>query len=53
MSLPSLLPWAVAAWLLGVGLFGSLDFLHSGAVGDYIAWVVVGLALFAAAFGLG
>ena len=30
-----------------------LDFLHSGAVGDYIAWVVVGLALFTAAFGLG
>ena len=34
---------------LGAGL----DFLHSGAVGDYVAWVVVGLALFAAAFGLG
>ena len=34
-------------------LSAGLDFLHSGAVGDYIAWVVVGLALFAAAFGLG
>ena len=31
MSLPSLLPWAVAAWLLGVGLFGivtSRNFVH-------------------------
>lgn len=29
------------------------DVLHSGAVGDIIAWLVVGLALFTAAFGLG
>ena len=31
MSLPSLLPWAVAAWLLGVGLYGivtSRNFVH-------------------------
>ncbi len=34
-------------------LSAALDFLHSGAVGDYLAWVVVGLALFTAAFGLG
>ena len=29
-----------------------LDYLHSGAVGDYVAWLVVGLALFTAAFWL-
>lgn len=34
-------------------LSAGLDFLHSGAVGDYIAWVVVGLALLTAAFSLG
>lgn len=34
-------------------LSAGLDFLHSGAVGDYIAWVVVGLTLLTAAFGLG
>ena len=31
MSLPSLLPWAVAAWLLGVGLYAmvtSRNFVH-------------------------
>lgn len=34
-------------------LSAGLDFLHSGAMGAYTAWVVVGLALFTAAFGLG
>lgn len=34
-------------------LSAGLDFLHSGAIGDYVAWVVAGLAPFAAAFGLG
>ncbi len=33
---------------LGAGL----GYLHSGAVGDYVAWLVVGLALFTAAFWL-
>jgi len=33
-------------------LSAGLRFLHNGAVGDYIAWVVVGLALLTAAFGL-
>lgn len=29
-----------------------LDYLHSGAVGDYVAWLVVGLALLTAGFAL-
>ena len=33
-------------------LSAGLRFLHDGAVGDTIAWVVVGLALLTAAFGL-
>jgi len=33
-------------------LSAGLRFLHDGAVGDYTAWVVVGLALLTAAFGL-
>lgn len=31
-------------------LFAGLEALHSGLIGDYIAWVAVGLALFTAAF---
>jgi hypothetical protein len=27
--------------------------LHSGLIGDYVAWIVVGLAMFAGAFALG
>jgi len=33
-------------------LFAALDWLHSGLVGDYVAWIVAGLALFALAFAL-
>ena len=34
-----------------VSLAGAgLDYLHSGAIGDYVAWLMVGLALFTAAF---
>jgi hypothetical protein len=31
-------------------VFAGLEALHSGVIGDYVAWVSVGLALFAAAF---
>jgi multicomponent Na+:H+ antiporter subunit D len=31
-------------------LFHVLSSLHSGLVGDYVAWIVVGLAVFAIAF---
>jgi multicomponent Na+:H+ antiporter subunit D len=31
-------------------IFGGLQALHSGLIGDYIAWLTVGLALFAGAF---
>jgi multicomponent Na+:H+ antiporter subunit D len=30
----------------------TLDVLHSGLVGDYVTWLVVGLALFTASFAL-
>ena len=33
-------------------VFDGLDFLHSGLVGDYVAWMMVALAGFAAAAGL-
>ena len=33
-------------------LFFALNWLHSGLVGDYVAWIVAGLALFAIAFAL-
>jgi multicomponent Na+:H+ antiporter subunit D len=33
-------------------LFRVLDWLHSGLIGDYVAWIVVGLAVFAIAFAL-
>lgn len=42
---------ALAGWVTKPVAAG-LDFLHSGAVGDYVAWLAVGLALFTAAFAL-
>ena len=36
--------------LLTTPLFRALDWVHSGLIGDYVAWIAVGLALFAAAF---
>jgi multicomponent Na+:H+ antiporter subunit D len=33
-------------------LFGALTRLHSGIIGDYVAWITAGLALFAAVLGL-
>ncbi len=49
--LPRGLVWAVdwASW----PIFGAVPRLHTGIVGDYVAWIVVGLALFVAAFALG
>ncbi len=32
---------------------GALRHLHAGAIGDYVAWLVVGVALFTLAFGFG
>ena len=48
------LPGAVATatkWLTEP-LAAGLDYMHSGAVGDYVAWLAVGLALFTAAFAM-
>ena len=36
--------------LVTTPLFRVLDWVHSGLIGDYVAWIAVGLALFAAAF---
>jgi multicomponent Na+:H+ antiporter subunit D len=30
-------------------VFGSLQALHSGLIGDYVAWLVVGVAMFVVA----
>ncbi len=46
------------AWLaratdrLSAPLFGGITRLHSGVIGDYVAWITAGLALFAALLGL-
>lgn len=37
---------------LSAPLFGAVVRLHSGIVGDYVAWITAGLALFAAVLGL-
>jgi multicomponent Na+:H+ antiporter subunit D len=42
---------AVSAKVTGPVAAG-LDYLHSGAVGDYVAWLAVGIALFTTAFWL-
>jgi multicomponent Na+:H+ antiporter subunit D len=34
-------------------VFGAITRLHSGIVGDYVAWITAGLALFAAVLSLG
>lgn len=47
-DLPRRLPQAVDAGLRP--LFWSVQKLHSGLIGDYVTWLVVGLALFAGAF---
>ncbi|MGH8227911.1 MAG: hypothetical protein ACREU3_08435 [Steroidobacteraceae bacterium] len=31
-------------------IFGALDRLHDGLVGDYVAWIIVGLAFFSLSF---
>ncbi|HEY6433439.1 MAG TPA: proton-conducting transporter membrane subunit [Acetobacteraceae bacterium] len=33
-------------------LFGAVSWLHTGLVGDYVVWIVIGLALFTAGFAL-
>ncbi len=38
---------------LGAPVFGAVERLHSGIVGDYVAWMTAGLALFAAVLALG
>ena len=38
--------------IVSTPLFLVLNWLHSGLVGDYVAWIVAGLALFAVAFAL-
>ena len=48
--LPDVLTRTVKRGLDGAG--AGLDFLHGSAVGDYVAWLVAGLALFTAASGL-
>lgn len=39
-------------WVTGP-ICAGLRHLHSGAIGDYVAWLVVGMALFTVAFGFG
>jgi multicomponent Na+:H+ antiporter subunit D len=36
--------------MLTTPIFSALDWVHSGLIGDYVAWIAVGLACFAAAF---
>ncbi len=38
---------------LSAPLFAAMLRLHSGIIGDYVTWITVGLAMFAAALGLG
>lgn len=38
---------------LGAPVFTFITRLHSGIIGDYVAWIVAGLALFAAVLGFG
>ncbi len=49
-QLPGLLTGAIRVGLAPV--FALLEALHSGQIGDYIAWLVVGLALFTGALAL-
>jgi multicomponent Na+:H+ antiporter subunit D len=46
-------PVAVASRLIVRPVARGLEFLHSGAIGDYIAWLAIGVAILASAFALG
>ncbi len=52
---PNLLPRFVTAAIRSVlrPIASALTLLHGGAIGDYIAWLAVGVSLFAFAFALG
>ena len=45
-------PFSAAAGRVTASLAAGLGVLHGGAVGDYVAWLAVGLALFAITFAL-
>ncbi len=45
-------PLVAGADWLGTALIGGLQALHSGRIGDYVAWLAAGLALFALALSL-
>jgi multicomponent Na+:H+ antiporter subunit D len=42
--------WTAAANWLTAPLYAVVDWMHNGVIGDYVAWIVVGLAIFSLGF---